>query len=120
MPIVLVRSCLTLAFALAASAALAAASSTPFGYTPDPATMRESPAQLQDRLRRSCISTQTRVQNVAAARVQRGCGCYASRVIRGLDATELAAYRSTGVFNDTARVKGFAALDGCGLRRPGS
>jgi hypothetical protein len=106
------------ALAALPSGAFAGASSTPFGYSPDPAMMRESPAQLQARLRRSCVSTQSRIQD-AGRGVQRGCGCYASRIMRSLDATELAAYRSTGIFNDSARAKAFAALDGCGLRRPG-
>ncbi|HMO30303.1 hypothetical protein [Enterovirga sp.] len=118
MPNVFVRSCLALALALPGGAALAGASSTPFGYAPNPAMMRESPAQLEARIRRSCMSTQAQLQNVPESRVRRGCGCYASRVIRSLDANELMAYRTTGVFNDSARVKAFAALDGCGLRRP--
>jgi hypothetical protein len=104
--------------ALLPGAAFAGASSTPFGYTPDPAMQRETPAQLQNRIARSCISTQARIQNAQQSRMQRGCGCYASRVMKGMDATELAAYRATGVFNDTARTKAFAALDSCGLRRP--
>lgn len=114
----LVRSCLALALALSGGAALAGASSTPFGYAPDPAMQRESPAQLEARIRRSCMSTQAKIQNVPESRVRRGCGCYASRVIRSLDANELTAYRTTGVFSDSARAKAFAALDGCGLRRP--
>lgn len=96
--------------------ALAGASSVPFDYKPDPAMQRESPAQLQTRVRRSCLATQAKVEG--SRDVQRGCGCYAARVIRGLDASELAAYRSTGIFNDSARAKAFAALDGCGLKRP--
>ena len=48
----------------------------------------------------------------------RPCGCYASRVMRSLDSAELDAYRSTGVFNDTARGKALAAIDACKLQRP--
>jgi hypothetical protein len=99
-------------------AAFAGASSAPFGYTPDPALQRETPAQLQSRVRRSCVSTQGRLAGGSEAGAQRGCGCYATRVIRGLDTAELATYRSTGIFNDSARAKAFAALDSCGLRRP--
>lgn len=113
-----VRPVLALAIGLLSGAALAAGSSAPFGYTPDPALQRERPAQLQARIRRSCVSTQAALQNTTAAAVSRGCGCYASRVMSAMTPSELAAYRSTGIFNDTTRAKAFAALDSCGLKRP--
>ena len=46
------------------------------------------------------------------------CGCYASRTLRSFDAAELQAYRTTGVFNETARGKALAAIDACRLQRP--
>src|SRR3954466_14596290 len=57
-------------------------------------------------------------QNAAESAVTRPCGCYASRVMRSLYSAELDAYRSTGVFNDTARGKALAAIDACKLQRP--
>ena len=101
------------------SAALAAASSTPFNYQPDPGLRTDTPRQLQARIQRACGVTQARVQNASArGGVERGCGCYATRVMRSLDAGEVASYRATGMFNETARAKAFAAIDQCGLQRP--
>ncbi len=100
------------------SAAQAAGSSAPFGYAPDPSLRSASTAELQTRIRRACSSTQARIQNVAASQVELGCACYATRVIRSFEQTEIDAYRATGVFNDAARAKAFAALDACRLRRP--
>ncbi len=104
--------------ALTGAAAFAAASSTPFGYAPDPALRTASAAELQTRIRRACATTQARIQNVAATQVNRGCGCYATGVMRSLDAGEIDAYRATGIFNDSARAKALAAIDICRLRRP--
>lgn len=112
------RSLVVLALAAAPGAALAGASSAPFGYTPDPALRTESVPQLTARVQRGCSATQTRIQNVSTAQVARGCGCYAQRLMRSLDAAEIAAYRATGYFNDSARAKGYAAIDACRLRRP--
>lgn len=114
----LMRSLAAFGLILVCGGALAAASSVPFGYAPDPALRTESPAQLQARVRRACATIQARIQNVSTGRVAHGCTCYASRVMRSLDAAELAAYRTTGVFNDTARAKAYAAIDACRLRRP--
>ena len=113
------RPLLALSLVAAASAAIAGASSTPFGYRPDPALQTASVADLQGRVRDSCASVQARLQNASTAAMARPCGCYADRVMRTFDAVELAAYRQSGVFNDTARSKAFAALDQCKLRRPG-
>jgi hypothetical protein len=104
--------------ALVAGGALAAASSVPANYTPDPALRTASRSELETRVRRACANTQARIQNVNESTLARPCGCYASRIMRGLDSAELDAYRGTGYFNDTARGKALAAIDACGLRRP--
>ncbi|HEX8167498.1 MAG TPA: hypothetical protein VF601_17160 [Beijerinckiaceae bacterium] len=101
-----------------ATAALAAGSSAPFDYKPDPALRTESRTKLQDRVRRACNVTQAKLQGASEAAVSRACGCYASRTLAALDRGELEAYRSTGYFNDSARAKALAAIDACGLRRP--
>ena len=101
-----------------AGSALAAGSSQPFGYRPDPALKTASLADLQGRVRDACASVQARLQSSTPVAMARPCGCYATRVMRGLDAGELDAYRNTGVFNDTARGKALAALDQCKLKRP--
>jgi hypothetical protein len=103
---------------LSAQAALSAASQTPIGFQPDPALLTASRADIQARFQRSCQATQARVQNVAETAVARPCGCYAQRTLRALDAAELEAYRTTAVFNDTARAKALAAVDACRLQRP--
>lgn len=116
---VLIRPILAaVALCLSASLVLAAASSVPTGYEPDPALRTASRTELENRIRRACAVTQARLQNVAESSVSRPCGCYATRTMRSLDEAELAAYRTTGVFNDTARSKALAALDACRLQRP--
>jgi curli biogenesis system outer membrane secretion channel CsgG len=101
-----------------AAAALAAARSPQGDYAPDPGLRTAGKAELESRVRRACINTHARLQNASEASMGRPCGCYASRVMRGLDAGELDAYRSTGVFNDSAREKALAAIDRCKLQRP--
>lgn len=101
-----------------ADTASAGASSTPFGYRPDPSLRTASLTDLQSKVRDSCASTQARLQASTPVAMARPCSCYASRVIRSLDPSEIDAYRSTGVFNDSARGKALSALDQCKLRRP--
>lgn len=113
-----VRTLACTALLLTAHAAFAGGSSAPFGYQPDPALKSASKSDLESRIRRACRATQAKLQNVAETRVDRPCGCYAGRVLGELDGGELEAYRNTGVFNDTARAKALAALDGCRLKRP--
>jgi hypothetical protein len=112
------RSILSLAFLTLTTSAFAAGSSAPFGYTPDPALKTADKGELESRIRRSCASTQAKVQNVSASSVERPCGCYASRVLGALDDSELNAYRGTGVFNESARTKALGAIDSCKLKRP--
>lgn len=112
----LARIALALALACGTGPALAGASSGPF--QPDPALRTASRADIEARFRRTCQATQAKLQSTPEAELVRPCGCYASRTLRALDAGELDAYRSTGVFNDTARGKALAAVDACRLRRP--
>lgn len=105
-------------FAATATVALAAGSSAPFDYKPDPALRTESRAKLQERVRKACGVTQAKLQNVSEGAVGKPCGCYAAQTMRALDAGELEAYRNTGYFNDSARAKALGAIDACGLRRP--
>jgi hypothetical protein len=104
--------------AATSTVALAAASSVPFDYKPDPALRTASLSDLRSRIRRACAVTQARLENAAETTFNRSCGCYASRTLSALDRSELDAYRTSGIFNDTARAKAFAALDACRLRRP--
>ena len=101
-----------------AAAALAGGSSQPFNYQPDPALKTASRSDIEGRFRRACQATQARLQSTQETAIARPCGCYASRTLRSLDASELDAYRATGVFNDTARAKALAAIDACQLKRP--
>ena len=112
------RPLLSLTFLALTSAAFAAGSSAPFGYTPDPALRTAGKGELEGRVRRACASTQAQLQNVATSKVERPCACYATRVMGSLDEAEVAAYRATGVFNDSARAKALAAVDTCKLKRP--
>jgi hypothetical protein len=85
---------------------------------PDPALQTASIANLQDRVRAACVRTQGNMQNVASTSVASKCQCYARRTMRALTKDEIANYRDTGVFNASARDKGLAAIDACGLKRP--
>ena len=114
----ILRPVLSAALLAIATGALASGSSAPFNYTPDPALKTASKSELETRVRRACTATQAQLQNVDETRLERPCGCYAGRVMRSLDATELDAYRNTAVFNDTARAKALAAIDSCKLKRP--
>jgi len=88
------------------------------GYTPDPALKTASAGNLTGRVRHACTVTQARLQNVSEVSLARPCGCYAQRTLASLDQSELAAYRTTGYFNDSARAKALSALDSCQLPRP--
>lgn len=114
----LLRPLLSAACLAFATTALASGSSAPFNYTPDPALKTESKSDLEGRVRRACTATQAKIQNASETRLERPCGCYATRVMRGLDDSELDAYRNTGVFNEAARAKALAAIDSCKLKRP--
>jgi hypothetical protein len=101
-----------------ATGAFASASNVPTNYQPDPALKTASRSDIEGRFRRACQATQARLQSTQESAIARPCGCYASRTLRSLDASELDAYRATGVFNDTARAKALAAIDACQLKRP--
>jgi hypothetical protein len=101
-----------------APAALASSSRAPIKYDPDPALKTASRSDIEGRFRRSCQATQAKLQGLDESAVSRPCGCYASRTLRSLDKVELASYRETGVFDDTARGKALAAIDACKLKRP--
>ncbi len=105
-----------LMFIMATSTAFAAGSSLPFDYTPDPALKTASRGELENRIKRACVVVQARQRGVSEAQLARPCGCYAMRTLRSFTPAELQAYRDTGVFNDTGRVKAQEALDAC-LRR---
>jgi hypothetical protein len=118
MPI-LIRSLAAAAlFSVFATAALAAASSVPVDYRPDPALQRASRGELEARVRRACTVIQARRQNTSETALGGPCGCYASRTMRSLSQGEIHSYRDTGVFNDGARAKALASLDVCKLPRP--
>lgn len=114
----ILRPLLSAALLTFATAAFAGGSSAPFGYTPDPTLRTASKSDLESRVRSACTATQAKVQNLDESRLVRPCGCYAGRVMRSLDDSEVEAYRNTGVFNETTRAKALAAIDACKLKRP--
>lgn len=107
-----------LAASFIASAALAASSSTPIGYTPDPALKTASISDLTRRVQKACVAIQIRVQNGVEQSYQRPCGCYAGKAMKSFSAAEIQDYRDSGVFNASARGKALQAIDACGLQRP--
>ena len=88
------------------------------GYVPDPALKTASKSNLTGRVRHACAVTQAKLQKVEEAALAAPCGCYADRTLAALDKDEIASYRSTGYFNDSARTKALTALDSCKLPRP--
>ena len=105
--------------AVGATAALAGGSSAPFQqYEPDPALKTATKANLEGRVRHACAVIQARMTSASEASLERPCGCYARQTLRTLDESEIAAYRITGYFNDSARAKALSALDSCKLQRP--
>ena len=112
------RTILAVAMTVCTSAAFAAASNMPTQYQPDPALKTASMGELRSRVSQSCTVIQARIQNVSESSLSRKCTCYAGRTMRALSPDEVQAYRDTGVFNDTARLKALAAIDECRLERP--
>lgn len=88
------------------------------GYVPDPALKTASKSNLTGRVRHACTVTQAKLQKVEETALVAPCGCYAERTLSALDRDEIASYRSTGYFNDSARAKALSALDSCQLPRP--
>jgi len=101
------------------SGALAAGSSVPSDYVPDPALKKISVKQLQARVANACVVIQTQDQLTNNDPIiTKKCACYARATIQSLSPEELTEYRNTGVFNSSARNKGYAALKYCGLPKP--
>ncbi|MEH3118598.1 MAG: hypothetical protein PGN25_13655 [Methylorubrum populi] len=88
------------------------------GYVPDPALKTASKGNLTGRVRHACTVTQAKLQKIEEASLAAPCGCYAERTLSALDKDEIASYRTTGYFNDSARAKALNALDRCNLPRP--
>ena len=88
------------------------------GFVPDPALKTATKSNLTGRVRHACTVTQARFQKVAEDSLAAPCGCYAERTLAALDKDEIASYRTTGYFNDSARAKALSALDSCKLPRP--
>ena len=88
------------------------------GYVPDLALKTATKSNLSGRVRHACTVTQAKLQKVEEATLAAPCGCYAERTLSSLDKDEIASYRSTGYFNDSARAKALNALDSCKLPRP--
>ncbi|GJE26880.1 hypothetical protein [Methylobacterium organophilum] len=88
------------------------------GYTPDPALKTAPKSNLVARVQNACTIVQGRQQKVEPAALAAPCGCYAKQTVRAMTPAEIAAYRSTGYFNDTATAKAYEALDACKLPRP--
>jgi hypothetical protein len=97
--------------------ALAGASSVPTNYQPDPALQRATRGELEARVRKACAVIQARELGVSESSLSRPCGCYASRTLTSFTPGELQSYRDTGVFNQSAQAKAYAALSACGVRR---
>jgi predicted metal-binding protein len=103
--------------ALGASAALAGAGSAPLP-PPDPTAKNLSVYRIQLRAFDACLVTQSRLQGTTREAVHTPCSCYAKGTVNAMTKAELAAFRETGYFNDSAREKGLQFIDKCKLKRP--
>ena len=118
MPLTIRAVLITAAVLGSAALAFAGASSVPTNYQPDPALRTASRGELEARIRKACTVTQAKLQNASEIAMTSPCNCYASRTLRSLDETEIQAYRTSGIFNDSARGKALGAIDACRLQRP--
>jgi hypothetical protein len=84
----------------------------------DTSLQEASTAALQERVRGTCIISQTQIQNASVTAVRGGCACYAQRTIKAMTVAELDYLRVKGVFDDRARDKGLLAIEACRLKRP--
>lgn len=90
--------------------------STPADFKPDPKLKTASISALKSKVAAACVITQRARASLATPVLQKSCGCYADRTLKEMTPAELAFYRESGYFSDSARAKGEAALNSCGLK----
>lgn len=106
-----------LATVLMVKAVLAAGGSAPMPPA-DPTAKNLSVYEIQLRAFDACQHNQARLMNTTREAVHTPCSCYAKGTVNAMTKVELAAFRETGVFNDSARDKALSFIDKCGLKRP--
>lgn len=99
------------------TAVLAAAGPAPLP-PPDPTAKNLTPYMIQLRAFDACLITQSRLQGTTREAVHTPCSCYAKGTVNAMTKDELAAFRETGYFNDSARAKGLEFVEKCKLKRP--
>jgi len=102
---------------LMASVAVAASGKTALP-PPDPTAKNLTPYMIQLRAFDACLHTQSQLMQTTREAVHTPCSCYAKGTVNAMTKDELAAFRETGYFNDTAREKGLGFIDQCKLKRP--
>ena len=85
---------------------------------PDPTARNLSRAQIQKRAFDACLVTMARTMSRPAETLRGPCQCYSRGTVRAMTQDEIAAFRATGYFNDSAREKAFGFVDRCKLQRP--
>jgi hypothetical protein len=103
--------------ALGVTSAMGAAGPAPLP-PPDPTAKNLTPYRIQLRAFDACLVTQSRLQGKTREAVHTPCSCYAKGTIGAMDKAEIQAFRDTGYFNDSARVKALGFVDKCKLTRP--
>jgi hypothetical protein len=106
-----------LVLALMAGPVLAAGSTANLPE-PDPTAANLTPDGIRQRAQDACIALQAEKMAVPQETVRGACACYARRTVAKMDKDEIAAFRKTGYFNDSAREKALESLDACKLKRP--
>ncbi len=110
-----------LAFVVAVGAlALAGCTGTREAEAPglDPAIAFAGPEQIREHAQEACMVLQGELMALPQELVRNQCRCYARRTVSKMDEGEIASYRRTGLFDDTARAKALESLDACKLKRP--
>ncbi len=110
------KSFLRLAPALLLSACMRAEPDTT-SSTASPFAFAE-PDAIRTHAAEGCTAVQAELLALPRELVRDRCRCYARRTVARLDEDEIASYRRTGLFDETARQKAFASLEACGLQRP--
>lgn len=108
---------IVIAWGVGMAAAFGAAGPAPLP-PPDPTAKSLTPYMIKLRAFDACLVTQSRLQGTTREAVHSPCSCYASGTVDAMSKQELAAFRETGYFNDSAREKGLKFIEKCKLKRP--
>lgn len=114
------RALLTAAFLLtvAATTALAGASSSNFPPQPDPDTKTMKRGDAKAYVAQGCERQWAKSSGLEGAALNSACACYAKATVDRMTKAEFAFFQEKSYFDDTTREKALKAVDACKLPRP--